>query len=218
MAASYAPNDASYGKLWNWLGLSVGVMLCVSMIVIAAEGAVSSTVLGTWAESHHRFRRSAFSNVKVFAGSLFLTWIAATSTINVVAARFGGFNKIPASEGWPSRLLDSMRFAWVSLIAQNDAEPVEFVAKLTTFCVQITGTAFILGVIGVFGGKLFGESHYLPKGQDVETRTVGAGGDTVEKTGRGVEGRRFRKKMGSGGAVIALGGLAYLAWQLWQKL
>lgn len=70
------------------------------------------------------------------------------------ASQFGGFKKFTVGGDLIDRLVDSLRFAWNSLVAQNDAEPENDAAKLMTMVIWVTGVSYVLILLGLFGSKL----------------------------------------------------------------
>lgn len=136
----------------KWLGFGIGALLCACMVAVAAEGAYSASVFRAWAGPHHRFRKNLLADAKIVIGTALTTWAVSAGFYFFVSDQFGGFTKIQGE--WNDRLVDSLRFGLITLVTQGEAEPTTFAAKLATLLIQVTGIAYVIVLIGMFGGML----------------------------------------------------------------
>lgn len=197
------------GPTSKWLGFTIGLLLCLCMLIVAAEGAYSTTVFKTWAGPHHRFRHALMADLKIIIGSGLTTWTVATAYYYFIAGQFGGLNKFPGNADWFGRLVLSMRYAWISLVAQNDADPSSTAANAATLVVQITGASYLVILIGLFGGMLLenGRNEFQRQQDRPDNESSQQAEKKPEQIIKNLHARRIRGAMG-------LATIGYLAWRL----
>ncbi|GAA4414292.1 hypothetical protein ACFQV2_02340 [Actinokineospora soli] len=203
VAVTLALSDVIAGQglsnLQKALGLCVGILLCACMTTVAAEAAFSAGAFNSWAGPHHRFRQSVLADAKIIVGSALTTWIVASGFYYFAINQFGGFKKINPNAGELELIIDSVRFGLSTLVTGTDAEPESVGGKASVLTIQVTGIAYIVGLIGICGSLLVG-----PPDEGVTKQAATRDEQPVSTS------RPSRRTVGAVGAIVTF---AIAAWR-----
>ena len=149
---TYLPDSPSGGVIGPPFALSVGCLLLVGSIALAAEAVLSYTQIKSWGVAYHGFSGDttslANSEISIAVGALLMSYISAIGVSYLAAAKFNAFRKIPDSS--PLDLFGNSVFYGLTTMLQNgDADPQNGVGRLVVALVDINSGIFFFFVIGL---------------------------------------------------------------------
>jgi hypothetical protein len=146
-----------------WLLFSLSACLLVCALIQAVESIYSHAILGGYAAPFHMHRAEATSllaEVKVLAGCVANTLLAATGAVFVCAVNLQGFSGFPGTNvrggsAMIDRVVDSIYFVSTTLftVGFGDITPSSLLARIVVIDIEASGFALlVLGVAALSTG------------------------------------------------------------------
>jgi hypothetical protein len=140
------------------VALVLALSLIVATILIAIEAVYGYAVLGSYGLGFHELRperrmpeRALVREFQVFAGALIAAHLAGVGATYLIAHRFGGYAKIPASTPNLAQIalhtLDSAYYTLATFVGTGDPEPLTAPGKMASGLIAAQGLAFLVLVL-----------------------------------------------------------------------
>lgn len=146
-------------KLVEMAGASVGLLLMLGSIILAAEAFLSIMILGSYGASIHAgtlqpktHRKEILVEMQALVGALFTAHLSAVGTMYYLSTRIEVYGRLSNAIRTPSeiaqKILDCSYYALSTMLGTNDPDPQGPIGKVATALIGLQGFSLLFIVLG----------------------------------------------------------------------